>query len=391
MYDLNPSGSIEDALGLNNSLKLFDDDDSSNDEEQVTGPDKEIANLQRQIDDTESAIQSIVLSREEKAARYKVELEDIQNQIAEAEAFAEEQLAKQQMEFEEEVSRTRKDYEEELKNFQATMARSLAENSMWANYRNELVNLGDQAKIADLERRMEAEKAIYQENAKIAAIKEAQKKMVKKSEVIDNERKIHELEEEVASLQTKRREISQEIRLKIGELADKIETKERDHEMLIQKMMNELNQREKHFTEHTQSVKQMVDREKITANSDYEVANNKIESLKKILQSVNKRGSIQLQSLTRDIEKLKRNVEETRKGEENFATKSKEQMMKLQSLQKEVHYHRETFQHMQNELNRYLGINQYATNELNKYYAATKRASSSTTTTTGFRSAIFHH
>ncbi|OHT05369.1 hypothetical protein TRFO_05952 [Tritrichomonas foetus] len=384
MYSYDSVESVEEALGLGENF-FKNNSRSINGNVTQFDPDAEIENLQNQIEDTESAIQSIKLSIKEKEQRYESELAEIQEQINEADSFANEQLQIQQAEFENEIKELKKQYEEEISNFEATMSRNLAENSKWANFRNELLILGDQAKIVDMERKTETEKAIFLESKSINDVREAQKQLQRRNELLEYERKIRELENEVSSLQSSRRESTAEYRLTINEITEKIETKARDHAMLIQKMTAELEQRDIHFTQHTQSVKQMTEKERITANTDLQIAINKIESLKNIYQSVNRRGSVQLQSMTRDIEKLSRSIEDIKKNEEMSNEKAREQMIKLQSMQKEIKYYREMNQAIQNEITRLNSINQYAYSELQKASIQPKTKEPS------YKRSIFYH
>lgn len=331
--------------------------------------DDNIEDLQRQIDETEAAIENITLNLDETKTRHQSELEEIESQIKEATQIAEEELDNQQQQFDIEFNEQRAKFEEEIKSLQENLRKGHEGNLMWSNYRQELSKLGNQAIIADMERKMETQKIVLLESVDIQKMKQNQQKFLRLDAQYENESRLRSLEEEISMYQTQKREQVSHSRIKINELTENIETKLREHQILLEKMTLEFNQREKHFDAHIQSVIQMIEREKSKSDSDNQIMNKKAASLQKILSSISKRGSIQLQEMMKDIEKMKRSIDECKRNEESFAEKSRQQMAKMLSIQKETQNNRDTFKALQDELLNTKALNQYAIQELQKFSA----------------------
>ena len=117
--------------------------------------DDSIEDLQRQIDETEAAIENITLNIDETRTRHQSELQEIESQIKEASQIAEEELNNQQEQFDIEYNEAKSKFEEEIKQLQENLRKGHEGNLMWSNYRQELSKLGNQAIIADMERKME--------------------------------------------------------------------------------------------------------------------------------------------------------------------------------------------------------------------------------------------
>lgn len=328
--------------------------------------DDSIEDLQRQIDETEAAIENITLNIDETKLRHQNELEEIESQIKEASQIAEEELNNQQEQFDQEFNEARSNYEEEIKMLQENLRKGHEGNLMWNNYRQELVILGNQSIIADMERKMENEKNILLESVDNQKMKQSQQNLKRLDIQYENEARLRSLEEQISIVQSQKREKISQSRIKVNELTENIETKTREHHILLEKMTLEFNQRDKHFDAHLQSVRQMIEREKMKSDSDNQILNNKIESLQKILSSVSKRGSMQLQEMMRDIEKMKKSIDDAKRNEDAFVEKSRQQMAKMLSIQKETQANRDIFQSLQNDLNNVKALNLYATQELQK-------------------------
>lgn len=338
--------------------------------------DDSIEDLQRQIDETEAAIENITLNIDETRSRHQSELEEIEGQIKEANQIAEEELNNQQDQFDIEFNEAKSKFEEEIKSLQENLRKGHEGNLMWNSYRQELSKLGNQSKIADMERKMETQKIVLLESADIQRMKQSQKNYMRLDAQYENESKLRALEEEISICQAQKREKVSQSRLKVNELTENIETKTREHHILLEKMTLEFNQREKQFDAHIQSVREMIEREKMKTDSDNQIMNNKAASLQKILSSISRRGSIQLQEMMKDIEKMKRSIDDAKRNEEAFAEKSRQQMAKMLSIQKETQANRDGFQALQDELNSVRALNQYAAYELQK---AINQSSSSNT------------
>lgn len=328
--------------------------------------DDNIEDLQRQIDETEAALENITLNIDETRTRHQSELQEIESQIKEATQIAEEELNNQQEQFDIEYNEAKSKFEEEVKQLQENLRRGHEGNLMWSNYRQELSKLGNQAIIADMERKMETQKIVLLESVDIQKMKQSQRKFMRLDAQYENESRLRSLEEEISICQAQKREKISQSRLKVNELTDNIETKSREHQILLEKMTLEFNQREKHFDAHVQSVRQMIEREKMKTDSDNQIMNNKAASLQKILSSISKRGSLQLQEMMKDIEKMKRSIDECKRNEDAFAEKSRQQMAKMLSIQKEAQNSRDSFKALQDELNNVRALNQYASLELQK-------------------------
>lgn len=328
--------------------------------------DNELASIQAQVDDTELTLQNIQRSIKDKTERYAIEINDLQEQLAQAKLESQRLLQEQEEQQNNEITDLKLHFNDEVSKIQGLLNRNIQEDNEWMQKRTEINQLGNETQLNDLLHKMETDKAKFQESVTVSAGNEARKKMERISNSIAAESRMRQLETEVADIQSNRRELGNESRLKTEEFNDKLEVRNRDHQILMRKMTNEMNVRTAQYEQHIKSLQSRLTREKQQCEFELRAATDKCENLQKMYQTITKRGSQQLLSITKDIERMKRSLDEAQKGESKYDTNNRSQMLKNQTLNAETENLRRTYQLMQEEFERLQMENQLAMHELQK-------------------------
>lgn len=352
---------------MSTSFHLSAFQDNSDDSEAAEVEDPEITRIQEQINLAEANLDKIYSQVEEEKLRHEKELKDIAKEIEEAKKIRDEGLAQQQLEQQQEIEQILREYEEEREMFEHTLQKGVEDNRQYAQKSNEITILSDEAKIANIERKVEIEKAKIQESVMNAESKQLQKTLKKRQVTTTYKQRFLSLEKEISDLQGKRRENASDVRLRISELTTKIQVKQVEHTTIIRKLESDMKARDKDYLIHIETVKRQVEKEKQTADVETETMAVRYQNLQKYYQSVSKQGSQQLSRITHDIEKLKRELDTvTREGfgsnqiSVNNATKDdavgrkiaaeNQEMLKMQHIQKQVQGERDQVSFMKNEL-----------------------------------------
>lgn len=352
---------------MSSSFHLSAFQDNSDDSDAAEAEDPEILRIQEQINEAESNLEKIYAQVEEEKVRHEKELKEIAVEIEKAKKIRDDGLAEQQQEQHQEIEQILREYEEEREMFEHSLQKGVEDNRQYAQKSNEIILLSDEAKIANLERKVEIEKAKIQESMMNAESKQLQKTLKKKQVTSTYKQRFLLLEKEISDLQGKRRENSSDVRLRISELATKIQVKQVEHTTIIRKLENDMKARDKDYQTHIDTVKRQLEKEKQTADVETETMAVRYQNLQKYYQSVSKQGSQQLARITHDIEKLKRELDTvTREGfgsnqisaanatkddavGRKIAAENKE-MLKMQHIQKQVQGERDQVNYIKNEL-----------------------------------------
>jgi len=128
----------------------------------------------------------------------------------------------------------------------------------------------------------------------------------------------------------------------------------RRHRTLLGRLEGEERQREAHFARHIASTTSMIEREREHAEMDGAAFAMRLGSLQQMLRHATRRGAQQLQGIGGDIEKLKRAVDDARKGEEAAVVKTREDAAKWQETQTEALWKRRRCEQIQADVARTL-------------------------------------
>ncbi|OHS99810.1 hypothetical protein TRFO_33631 [Tritrichomonas foetus] len=348
--------------------------------------DEKIYKLQDQIDIVNEELEKTLKNLNEKPIYYSKELDKISNTILEAQNFADEQLEIQQEEFDKELNLTKKQHDGEIEECRANMNGYLKENEKMFDTRKELIYLGEKTKEVDLERKMNANQNEYLEKIENDQRVNDQKMILQKVKTSEYTNQINLLSKEILSIQSSRRAIENEQRLQMNELMERINMSVKDHEMNLNKMKKEMEDRNYHFDQHVISLRSMVDKEKCKFELDIQLIDKKFQNMKEIYKMTIKRGNSQLHCLKTDMETQQRSIDNASKNEIEFKNKSREQLVRTQNLHKELKQHYEINQHIQNEIMKLGYENQVSMNELQKYSVQSSRNSNYTS-----KRSIFKH
>lgn len=360
-------------------------------DQQVLDTAQEIEVIQARIDATEIALQKVKQSHEQRQKTAQQELEDLAYELQQVKATAESSLRDQIQQQGLELESLQKKFDEDLAKFQSGINRNAQEDSLWKERRREVRALGEQSKLCDLESKMELERSKAEEDQNIQALNKAQKRMKMEADIAAAKKQLHILEDEISDLTATRREKLADFKLQCNDLSQKIESRERDHAIMVTKLQKETKQREANFAHHLESARGVLERERAQANAESDVFTARYQSMQQLYQTTSRRGSQQVQNINNDIEKLKKSVEEAKAGEQEMDQKFKEDATKVQSLQAELMTLKRNYEAIQAEIIRVTQENERARRELMK---AEKSVTQTTTTALGrrpvYRSVYYH-
>ena len=164
---------------MSSSFHLSAFQDNSDDSDAAEAEDPEILRIQEQINEAESNLEKIYAQVEEEKVRHEKELKEIAVEIEKAKKIRDDGLAEQQQEQHQEIEQILREYEEEREMFEHSLQKGVEDNRQYAQKSNEIILLSDEAKIANLERKVEIEKAKIQESIMNAESKQLQKTLKK--------------------------------------------------------------------------------------------------------------------------------------------------------------------------------------------------------------------
>ena len=332
------------------NLSAFKDDSDASNEGDDDAQDPVIRDLQNQIHDAEMSLDQILARKEENKERHERELMEIAQSIEEAKKYSEEALERQRIEQSEELRNMEHEYEDERRMFEHNLQQQLQQNQVFAQRSNDVIYLSDQSKMADLERKVEQEKARNQE---INANQEAallQKILSRKAKSFNIQSRFQALEKEISSLQGTRRELAADLRLKMSELTTKIQMKRVEHVTLLRRLDVDMQAREKEYNLHVETVKLQLEKEKKAIETELDNTTARYKSLQKYYQAMTKRSTQQLARLTHDIEKMKRDLELMQRDDGSNEKEIKEKL-KMQHLEKQVQGNRDRVAQLESDIN----------------------------------------
>ena len=348
-------------------------------DQQVLDTAQEIEMIQAKIDATEIALQKVKQTHEQRQKTAQQELDELVFELQQVRSTAESALRDQIAQQDSELQSLRKRFDEDLAKFQSGVSRNAHEDSVLKERRREVRALGEQSKLCDLESKIELERSKAEEDQNLQALSKAQKRMKMEADIIAAKKRLQRLEDEISDLTALRREKISDFKLKCNDFAQKMESRERDHAIMVTKLEKETKQREANFANHIQSAKGVLEREKAQAMTEADVFSTRYQSLQQLYQATSRRGNQQMQGLNNDIEKLKKSVEEAKDSEQAIEQKFREDAMKVQSLQTQILTLKRNYDGIQAEIVRVSQENERAKRELMRVEQASMRASNATT------------
>ncbi|KAH0784959.1 hypothetical protein GPJ56_010905 [Histomonas meleagridis] len=314
--------------------------------------DEKIRDLQTQISNTEDLIQSTQRLKDERKQRYVKQIQELEKELSEAKDFANQEILKQKKEHTKGIQALKEQLSNEIKKIISDFNQNSPPDQIIEQNQRDLSIIGEKNSITEIEMELEVEQAKLIQSKLIAKNAKIQKQLTKSKENYNSERKMHQLEDEILMIQSEHRNWIREIRSNIKGLIDSINTREHNHNVLVEQMKKEIVNREKSNQIHINSINQIVSKEKEQETNEAEFFNKKMESLQAIYQSISQKGNIQLQMIMKDIERLKKMLEESKKSEAQSQENVKKQIIKTQQLRKEIEKQRNSITSMELEISR---------------------------------------
>jgi hypothetical protein len=311
--------------------------DDDLDEEAISDEtDLELANVERQITDAESALDNITENSQRRKSQYDKELTELWQKIESAKQIAADALERQKNSHQSEIANIVDEFEQRMQALKLSFQRNLDQNTTFEQIRQEISDLGNETKLTDQKRILEQERAKAQELNSIAEVNLLQKALKRRDSRNTAILTVKRLEQEICELQSSRREFLSETRLKVTDLIAQIDLKKRDHYQFVRNLERDLLEREQQFHDRISILQQQIERERLQTEYEVKSATEKCENLQKVYQAISRRGNQQLSQLEADVQKLKRAIEMAEKGEEKLVLTSRDEMSKLHSLELET-------------------------------------------------------
>lgn len=369
--------------------------------------DPTILDLQEKISQAEINLELVFAEMDEKKQQHENELTSLSQEIENAKGYAKKELERQQNQFQNEYERVKSEYENEKLLFEKNLQNVAEINQTFVARANEITLLSEEAKMNNLERKVEAEKAKHQEEMAEQQSIMLDSTLKRQYESHMARQKYQNLERTLTEVHAARRQQMHDSRLKISELTSRIQIKKREHETLVKRLRDNMESRNSDYANHIQAVKTQLEREKGSVSVEIESLNVRIQNLQKYLQSISKRGNQQLTRLQRDIDRLRRELDMSANEGFGFSNRmfpesrsslaasrraqtESSELLKMQHIQNEVQNERDKAAYLQNELGQTKAQISYCYNELRNSALREQRAySSSLSHDRRFKNSIF--
>jgi hypothetical protein len=261
-----------------------------------------------------------------------------------------------------------------MANLEASFETNMQQNSAFAKMRRDIETLHQEAKLTDVRTKAEQEQSRIEELRSVSDLKRRQNSLKRREARNSLVLKVRNLEEEVSGLQSRRREILAENRLKVADLLRQIELRRSEQRGLLATLQQDFSERERLAKSQITGLQQQIQCERGLIQTEGQFAVEKCRHFQKIHQTIARRGSQQLAELNREIAKLQRMIETAEKGEQQVSARNRSEMSKLRQLQEETASMRRTAQGLSRELEQTKTGNETVTSVLREAQTLAKRS-----------------
>jgi hypothetical protein len=326
-------------------LSAFDDEDPPQDD-----LDAEFASLEGQVSEAERTLEAIQRNLESKQRQHAAELARLTEKITEARSVAADGLKDQQIQHNAELRALAAEHEDRMANIKASLEANLQQNSAFAEMRRDIATLDRETKLTDVRRKAEQERSNIEELRSISDLNRRQKSLKRRDERNSLILHVRGLEDEVSTLQSTRREILAENRLKVTDLLTRIEVRRLEQRTFLATLQHDLSEREQLAQSRIAGLQEQIRCERAQIQTDTQFATEKCRHFQKIHQTMAKRGNQQVADLNREITKMQRMLRVAERGEQQVSAKNRSEMSKLQELQQETESMRRAAKGLNKEL-----------------------------------------
>ena len=329
--------------------------------------DDQLEKARTQVDNAEDALRALTDELDTKREQFKRDLEMLREEIQSTQEDTEYNLSLQQTNEQAELQRLHDNLEQDIIKFQNSfdntakqMERQRAQQTAYSEARRAW-------KLTDMERSLQFQQSKELEYDITTALSKAERSSLTKSKSRTTQERLRQVEDEVSQLQSSVRDMQKQTHVNEIELNTKIQTSYQDHQLTVSKMKSEMQQRDRDYARHIDSVKKQIQREAQKNEWEMNNLNEKYTNLQSVYQTQQKRGLQQIQRIASDIDKLKRALDDATRSEEQFVDKNKTANLKMQELRLKASELRNTAQEMIDEKEQLERENEKIVQELNKY------------------------
>ncbi|EAX99224.1 hypothetical protein TVAG_236690 [Trichomonas vaginalis G3] len=294
--------------------------------------DQKINQIREQVNNSELALRTLTDELENKHEIYVRQIEDLKSQIDAANREAENAYVMQQSNEQQEYLRLHRKLEAEILQYQAQFDAASNKLERSAEQSRDYADVRKAWQITDMMRSLQIEAGKVSEYNLTRSLGRTEKKLQKRAKIRDAQMRLKTAEDELSKMNAQVKEFQANCRIEQKELQNKLEMSEQNHKLLMQKLVNEQNHRDKDYIRHLDAVRLNIYTEKQRMEYDTQSNESKIANLQTILKSVQKQGLQQMSLLTSDIQKLQTALDAAEQSESKFSFSTKGNDTKMQDL-----------------------------------------------------------
>lgn len=236
----------------------------------------------------------------------------------------------------EEIEEINSKYSYEIGSLQIYFSKTLKEAERIAEQHAETLYLEKKSELDETLRKIDLIEAANEETQFKLSSSKIQKMQQQRTTSMLNSIKIDRLNQELFELSALSRTELRDIRAKVDECFLTAEIRQKDHENEMNRLINEIENRENLFSSHYASVVQNYEAEKQKLTEQLQQYSQKISELRKSYKNIQTQHTLQEKQLSEDIQKLKLSVTVSKKGRDQASSMIQSNVVKHQHLQREI-------------------------------------------------------
>ena len=301
----------------------------------TSNEDREIENLQKQIDDMNKYLLTVQLHAEDRQQGYLNKIQKLQQAIADEQEKASQNLERQISEQNAELKALYDKQAEELDEIKSGVRRMTIDTENWNVLSSNLNDLGEQIEEIDLHKRINQVQGEREELQIIRKNKYDDARMKMQMILKTQENQIKQIQDEIERYRTALRQDLQHFELMSRECTQAQEKREKTHNIVLDKINYEAKQREDIFESRLISLQRQIEKEKQKTDTDLKSLRDTEDSLLQMKRKTSQSCMQQFSEATRDIQRIQRLLEKSNEAEESNQLKTLSARTKTQGLQKQ--------------------------------------------------------
>ncbi|OHT13322.1 hypothetical protein TRFO_16521 [Tritrichomonas foetus] len=335
---------------------------SAEEELENADEEKEIEVIQNRITSVRTLLERLNEDEQERHHRYDSQLNELAMEIQQAKHIRDIELEKQKMKYQEKKLELLNQLDEEKLQFESHFRQLLKQSQQYEQNFGEIMNLKDQYFNISQQRKSIVEDAKQLEEEKKIEQLSLQKTLARKMQKFQLNQQMNRLEHDVSELLSQRRDIEKTFKLKRAELVNKYEVSIKDHNILAQRLQKDINDRDNQYKLHLDIVKHQIEKENQRNDIERQAAEVQCVRLQELNLSIQRNCTQQISKLNRDIEQMKKLLEEAEQDDEKTQEENLINTKKLFDQEKSTNSIRQNAMKIENELTQTIAFNIAASN-----------------------------